>query len=102
MDSMPIIVCSGKRSSKVAPELVNKTYCSTKNLWYHGLKLHAIGFQRNGKIPFPEQLLLTAASENDLNVFKEAWSGFENREFYGDKIYCDKPYFENLKNTKIQ
>lgn len=99
MDSMPIIVCSGKRSSKVAPELVNKTFCSTKKLWYHGLKLHALGFQRRGKIPFPEQLLITSASENDLNVFKEAWAGLDNREFYGDKIYFDNPFFDKLKET---
>src|SRR5699024_10949677 len=97
MDSMPIIVSSGRRPSRVAPELVNKTYCSTKKMWYHGLKLHTLGFQRKNKIPFPEELLITSAAENDLNVFKEAWSKLENREFYGDKIYNDKPFFENLK-----
>lgn len=97
MDSMPIIVSSGKRPSRVAPELVNKTYCSTKKMWYHGLKLHALGFQRKGKIPFPEELLITSAAENDLNVFKQAWSKLGNKEFYGDKIYNDKPFFQNLK-----
>ena len=34
LDSMPIITCSGKRSGKVAPEITDKTYCSTKNMWY--------------------------------------------------------------------
>lgn len=100
LDSMPIVVCSGKRSAKVAPELVDKSYCSTKRMWYHGLKLHALGIRREGKIPFPEQLLITRASENDLNVFKQAWSDLPNREFYGDKIYSDKDFFQTLKVMK--
>jgi len=79
LDSMPIVTCSGKRSSKVASELVDKSYCSTKNMWYHGLKLYALSFRRLSKLPFPEQLLITPASENDLNVFKNAWSGIPDR-----------------------
>lgn len=104
LDSMPIVICSGSRRSRVAPDLVDKTFCSTKRMWYYGLKLHALGFRREGKMPFPEQLLLTRASENDLNLFKQAWSGLSNREFFGDKIYIDEPFFKNLKaieNSKM-
>jgi len=97
LDSMPIVVCSGKRSARIATELVDKSYCSTKRMWYHGLKLHALGFQREGKMPFPEQLLVTPASQNDLNVFKQAWSGLTNRQFFGDKIYADKDFFDRLE-----
>jgi hypothetical protein len=87
LDSMPIITCSGKRSSKVATEITDKGYCSTKGMYYYGLKLHLLGFRRIGKLPHPEQILFTPASVNDVTVFKEAWSGFENRTFWGDKIY---------------
>jgi hypothetical protein len=38
LDSMPIITCSGKRKAKVAREIADKRYCSTK-----GLTLHAYG-----------------------------------------------------------
>jgi hypothetical protein len=100
IDSMPIITCSGKRSGKVAPELTDKGYCSTKSLYFHGLKLHALGFRRPGQLPFPEQLVLTPASENDLNVYKEDWSGINNRTFYGDKIYYNVDYFKNLAITQ--
>lgn len=100
LDSMPIVVCSGKRSAKVAPELVDKSYCSTKRMWFHGLKLHALGFKREGKIPFPEQLYISSASENDLNVFKQGWSNLPNRQFFGDKIYADKDFFHTLRVTK--
>ena len=84
---MPIITCSEKRYGKVAREIVDKGYCSTKGMYYHGLKLHLLGFRRIGKLPHPEQILFTPASVNDVTVFKEASSGIENRTFGGDKIY---------------
>jgi len=100
LDSLPIITCSGKRAGKVAPELTEKGYCSTKTIYYYGLKLHALGFRRENHLPFPEHLLITPASENDLNVFRNAWSTIENRTFFGDKIYHDTEFFERLFVTQ--
>ena len=74
LDSMPIITCSGKRTGKVAREITDKGYNSTKGFYYYGLKLHALGFRRIGKLPHPEQILFTAASVNDLSLYKQAWS----------------------------
>ena len=100
LDSMPIITCSGKRKPKVATEIADKGVCSSKGMYYHGLKLHALAFRRIGKLPFPEQLLITPASVNDLSVFKEEWSSILNRTFWGDKIYCNKDFFDELKKEK--
>ena len=100
LDSMPVITCSGKRSPKVATEIVDKGVCPSKGIFYHGLKLHALAFRRMGHLPFPEQLLATPASVSDLNVFKEAWAGLVNRCFWGDKIYCNKEFFEQLEQEK--
>jgi len=100
LDSLPIITCSGKRTGNVAREITDKGYCSTKSMYYYGLKLHALAFHRQHRLPFPEQLLLTPASENDLNVFKNAWEDIENRTFYGDKIYHNVDYFDNLTSAK--
>lgn len=100
LDSMPIITCSGKRAGKVAPELTDKGYCSTKGIYYYGSKLHALAFHHKGHLPFPEELLLTPASENDLNVFKQAWSNIENRTFFGDKIYYNNEFFSELTSSK--
>jgi hypothetical protein len=96
LDSMPITTCSGKRSGKVAPELTSKGYCSTKSMYYYGVKLHGLGVRRPQEMPYPEQLVVTPASENDLAVFKEYWSHLGSRTFYGDKIYSNKPYFKDL------
>jgi hypothetical protein len=84
LDSMPIITCSGKRKGKVATEITDKGFNSTKGMYYYGLKLHALGFRRFNQLPFPEQFLLTPASENDLTLFKSAWKTIRNRTFYGD------------------
>jgi hypothetical protein len=99
-DSLPIITCSAKRSGKVATELTDKGFCSTKGMYYYGVKLHALAFHNKGHLPFPEQLLVTPASENDLNVFRNAWSNIEDRTFYGDKIYLDKDFFSDFATSK--
>lgn len=99
LDSLPIITCSGKRSGKVAPEITAKGFCSTKSMFYYGLKLHSLAFRRSNQLPFPEQLLITPASENDLNVFKQAWGCIENRTFYGDKIYLNEEFFALVQNN---
>ena len=95
-DSMPIVTCKGKnRKAKVATEIVNKWWCSTKNMYYYGLKLHLLDSRRQGTIPFPEFIGITAVSENDLTTFKE-WCGdsIYDRVIWDDKIYFDQPHFE--------
>lgn len=100
LDSMPIITCSGKRKAKVAKELTDKSFCSTKNLWYFGLKLHALNSYNKGTLPYPESIVISKASESDLNIFKWNWSSIRSRSFFGDKIYCDEPFFDTLYMEK--
>lgn len=99
VDSLPIITCSGKRANAVAKELTDKGYCSTKSMYYYGSKLHALAFHRPGHLPFPESLIITPASENDLNVQKQYWSSIFNRTFYGDIIYNDDDLFRKMAET---
>ena len=96
LDSFPIITCSGKRAGKVVPELTDKSFNSTKNLWYYGVKLHALNFYNKGTLPYPESIVMSKASENDLTIFKENWSRIQDRKFFGDKIYCSDEFFQSL------
>ena len=100
LDSMPVITCSGKRQGKVATEITDKGYCSTKGMYYYGVKLHALGFRRPGKLPHPEQIVISKASENDLTVYKDNWAGIENRVFFGDKIYLNEDFFEAVRQER--
>jgi hypothetical protein len=97
LDSLPIITCSGKRKAKVALELTDKGFCSTKGMYYYGLKLHGLALRRPNKLPFPESIVITPASENDLNVFKQYWNSFYRRHFFGDKIYHDSEFFQAME-----
>ena len=97
---MPIILAKGSRpdSAKVAREIANKGYCSSKNLWYHGLKLHNLGFRIPGTLPLPKAMVLSAASENDNMVFKEQVAfHFRSLRVFGDKIYHDETGMKELK-----
>ena len=56
LHSMPIISCSGKSCGKVAKELTDKGYCSTKSLNNYGVKLHALAFKSVDKMPFSKEI----------------------------------------------
>ncbi|HJD74921.1 MAG TPA: transposase [Bacteroides reticulotermitis] len=102
IDSMPIITCGEKnKTGKVATEIATKGYCSTKNMYYFGLKLHALAFRRQATLPFPEMLMISSAGENDLTVLKtEAADSLMNRNIFADKIYSDFPFW--TEKQKIQ
>jgi len=100
VDSLPIVTCKGRnRKGKVARELADKGFCSTKSMYYYGLKLHALGFRRKERISFPERLLFTPASVNDLEGFRQGFSDIlHDRIIFGDKGYCDDD-LDALKDT---
>lgn len=97
LDSLPIMTCSNKRAGKVAPQLTNKGYCATKKQHYYGVKLHAIAFHRKGKLPFPEYLCISPASEHDLTAVRPILPRLVGRALVADKIYFDAPLNEWLK-----
>ena len=103
VDSMPVITCKEKnREGKVATEITSKGYCSTKNMYYYGMKLHMVGQRRKGTIPFPEMIILTPASDNDLAVFKNECAPYlSGRTVLGDKIYSDFSFFNESNPVKV-
>lgn len=104
VDALPVMLCSGKRQAKVATELSNKTYCATKGIYYFGVKLHFVAFQRPKKLPLPEFISVTPASESDLMALKPILPKIINRAIFADKAYADRPLNEQLlkdSNTYI-
>jgi len=68
-DSMPIMLAKGQRASQAtvaSDRLASVGYCSSKNTFFRGVKLHVIAQQRSGTLPLPQQAGLTPGSENDL------------------------------------
>jgi hypothetical protein len=51
LDSMPIVTCSGKRIGKVAREITDKGYCSTKGMYYYGIIITYARFSKKRNAP---------------------------------------------------
>jgi hypothetical protein len=105
IDSMPIIMAIDTRSSraKVAPDIANKGYCGSKGYYYHGVKVHVLGFRRMGTLPLPEYIGLTPASNHDLSAFRQITPYIQDCEVYADKAYIDSLERDmlNQQNTEI-
>jgi hypothetical protein len=99
IDSLPIIVANSRRSgsAKVAPEMCDKGYCSSKNMWYYGVKLHSLSQKQYHTLPNPAILGLTPASVSDITFAKEALHDVRYIDIYGDKIYNDSDWFEYMR-----
>ncbi len=89
-DSMPIITCSSKRRARVARELCDKGYNSTKQMHFYGMKLHVIGWAHKGRLPQPEFMQLGAASQNDLEAQREWLKWMSARTVLADKAFVDQ------------
>ncbi len=91
IDSMPVIMARGSRryTAKVAPELAGSGYCSSKKLYYYGMKIHLIGLKRTGALPVPDYLSVSGADEHDLNMLKRLSHELHDVDIYADKAYCD-------------
>jgi hypothetical protein len=104
VDSFPVILCSGNRSDKVTPELSYKSFCSTKNLFYYGVKMHTVAQKVQKSIPLMNFVSITPASENDLAVIRPILSKLEGKAIFADKAYADVGLNQRLmkeQNTYI-
>ena len=103
MNSMLIVTCKGKNwEGKVTAEITSKGYCSTKNMYYYGMKLYMVGQRRQGTIPFLEMMAIMSASKNDLTVFKTECVPYLNgKTVFPGKIYCDFSFFDENNPVKV-
>ncbi len=98
-DSMPIMLAKGQRASQAtvaSDRLASVGYCSSKNTFFHGVKLHVVAQQRSGTLPLPQQAGLTPGSENDLRALRRVLPNIEGGALCGDKAYCDGPLKKQL------
>lgn len=90
IDSMPIVMAQNNRrfNAKVAPDLADKSgYCSTKNLYYYGVKLHLIGSYQVGSMPVPEYIGLTPAGTSDRKAYEQILQELPEMNLFADKAY---------------
>ena len=107
-DSFPVMMAKEKRSSqaKVAPQIADKGYCSSKDTFYHGVKLHVVAQKRSSTLPLPDRIGLTAGSKNDLTALRQVLPAIqvlpavEGGALYGDKAYVDGSLQERLSEQQ--
>lgn len=102
VDSCPIILAKGPRSghARVARELCEKSYNSSRNEWYYGLKLHAVVARRPGLLPLPLSLMASGAAQHDLPAAKHILEDHLSLRFgrlYADKAYIDAVWAASLE-----
>ncbi len=103
VDSCPIILAKGPRSghAKVARELCEKSYNSSRKEWYYGVKLHAVVARRPGRLPLPLSLMASGAAQHDLPAAKQILEdhvSLKRGRLYADKAYIDADWKTALKN----
>ncbi len=91
IDSLPIMLAVRARSgqAKVASDHANGGYCASKDIYYHGVKLHILARKQNGSLPLPEILTVTKASEHDLPVL-QGFAGKTAGNLFADKACQDQ------------
>lgn len=99
-DSMPIITCAGNRQAKVALDLCDKGYNSTKKMYYYGVKLHGMGAYRKGCLPVMEYFKIGKASEHDLKAQRADLEQVRQRLIFADKAFCDSELNRSLIEQK--
>jgi Transposase DDE domain len=91
IDSLPIMLAVGTRANRarVARELADTGFCATKQIHYRGLKLHLIAARRARRLPLPERLHLSRASQHDLSALRELNPMLGGYGLFADKAYAD-------------
>lgn len=101
-DSLPIVLSKRPYQAKVALQIADKGYCATKNLYYHGLKLHFLGADCYQRLPQAQYIGFSQASANDLTVLKPVLRQLQTCRVIGDKIYASQQFNEQLKPQQVE
>lgn len=103
VDSCPVMLAHRSRSGsgKVARDLCAKSYNSTRNEWYYGVKLHTFTQKEPKRLPYLCALSISSADIHDLTAAKQMTS--ECRFLLPGWLYCDKAYLdEDWKETLVR
>ncbi len=103
IDSFPVMIAKGKRAkrSRVAAEIADFGFCASKQIYYHGVKLHTLAVRRLKKLPVPFVFSLTKASTHDLTAFKQLNPALPTANLFADKAYSDRKTNIDLQSKAV-
>ncbi len=102
VDPFPVMVARHSHSSraKVGRPFCNKCYNSTRQEWYHGVKVHLICMLRPDTLPIPCAIQITQASYCDLWTAKQMmldYAPVSHGILFADRAYIDSSWSEDLR-----
>ncbi|HEX7176781.1 MAG TPA: IS982 family transposase [Pyrinomonadaceae bacterium] len=100
IDSMPVMLARGTRANRarVAHGLADTGFCATKQQHYRGVKLHVLAARRSAKLPLPEKIHLSKASQHDLAALRE----LDPLMPANSGLFADKAYFHAATETEFK
>lgn len=78
-----------------AKEISSVGFCSSKNLFYFGLKLHLTALFKNNQLASPLSMKITRAATHDLIAVKNDLLNLNHSELFADRGYCDQSTKKN-------
>jgi hypothetical protein len=103
IDSMPVMLATGGKSrrAKVARQIANTGFCATKQMHFHGVRLHLIAKAQPNRLPTPTRLWLERAATHDLTALRGQSKIPQNINLFGDKAYADRRFKDLLHGRQI-
>lgn len=105
IDSMPVMLAVGTRSKRgrVAPEIAKTGFCATKQINFHGIRLHSINKRQAGALPVPSRIWLREGNVHDLTALREIADELPSGiNLFGDKAYADTAFSAELRAREIR
>jgi hypothetical protein len=103
IDSLPVMLAVGTRANRarVARQVADVGFCATKQIHYCGVKLHVLAARRVSKLPLPERLFLSPASQHDLAALREFDPQLSDCGLFADKAYADTNTKATLQERRV-
>ncbi len=91
IDNVLVVLARAARATgaRVARDVADQSFCASKTLWYHGVKIHLQAVRCVGHLPLPERLLVTEASCHDLTALRQMDIKMGNCVLFADKASAD-------------
>lgn len=105
IDSMPVMIARGTRAkrARVALEFAKTGFCATKQINFHGVRLHLIGHRRTSALPLPTRVWLKEGNVHDLTALREIKDDLPaGINLFADKAYSDKDFKRELESREIK
>ncbi|MGI8849931.1 MAG: IS982 family transposase [Pyrinomonadaceae bacterium] len=102
IDSMPVILAQGSKSkrAKLARQIASTGFCATKQMHFHGVRLHLIAKRQPHQLPRPTHLWLERANTHDLTALRTKAAIAHHSNLFGDKAYASRPFKQLLHERR--